>query len=524
MPRIVSIWLRSWPIARRLRDEQRKSSASADDKLDIRRPLALVAQGTGGARISALNAAAARAGLTQGELLSNARSKVLDLQVRDADPAADAAALEKLGLWCVRYTPTVSAWNEASGADGLFLDVEASSHLFGGEAKLLAELLTRLKGFGLPARLAIASTPGAAWALARYGKEQTAILASGREADALRPLPLAALRLPDEALILARRLGLRRISDVMEKPRAPLAHRFGAALIRRLDQALGHSPEPLPALVPPPVYETRGNFVDPISSAEHIVEAVSRLFTRLSDDLIHDGKGARTLRLMLFRTDGETRHIDVGLAAPTRDTAHITRLIELRLDRVADDLDAGLGFEAMGLHVLTAEPLTEQQAALSTQGDGPASDGLATLIDRLEQRLGSGSVVKLTPRESHIPERAVVRSAASDGPALRFDSTNSPLAPRPLFLFERPEEAHVLALIPEGPPRQFRWRGVLHQIVSSEGPERIAPEWWRRDANTALERDYYAVEDENGWRFWLYRDGHYGEGTTPRWFLQGVFA
>lgn len=484
----------------------------------------LVAQGAGGARISALNAAAAHAGLKQGELLSNARSKVLDLQVRDANPAADAAALEKLGLWCMRYTPTVSAWNEDSGADGLFLDVEASSHLFGGEANLLKEILARLNGFGLPARVAVAATPGMAWALTRYGKEQGAILPSGREADVLRSLPLAALRLPDETLVLARRLGLRRIGDVMGKPRAPLAHRFGAALIRRLDQALGHIPEPLPALVPPPVYETRGNFVDPISSAEHIVEAAAQLFARLGGNLTDDGKGARTLRLILFRTDGEVRHIDVGLAAPTRDTAHITRLIELRLASLADDLDAGLGFEAMGIHVLTAEPLTEQQAALSTQVDGPASDGLATLVDRLEQRLGSGSVVKLAPRESHIPERAVVRSAASGGPALRFDASNSPLAARPLFLFERPEEAHVLALIPEGPPRQFRWRGVLHQIVSSEGPERIAPEWWRRDGHTALERDYYAVEDENGWRFWLYCDGHYGEGATPRWFLHGVFA
>jgi protein ImuB len=510
---------------RRLKDERKtKSSASADADLDIRRPLVLVAQGAGGARISARNSAAARAGLAQGELLSNARSKVLDLQVRDADPTADAAALEKLGLWCVRYTPTVSAWNEESGADGLFLDVEGSSHLFGGEAKLLTELLARLSGFGLPARVAVAATPGMAWALARYGKEQGVILPSGREADALRSLPLAALRLPDETLVLARRLGLRRIGDVMGKPRAPLAHRFGAILLRRLDQALGHIPEPLPALVAPPVYETRGNFVDPISSAEHVVEAAAQLFVRVSEHLMHDGMGARTLRLMLFRTDGETRHIDIGLAAPTRDAAHITRLIELRLDRVADDLDAGLGFEAMGLHVLTAEPLSEQQARLTTQGDAPASDGLSTLIDRLEQRLGSGSVVKLAPRESHIPERAVVRRPASDGPALRFDASNSPLAPRPLFLFERPEEAHVLALIPEGPPRQFRWRGVLHQIVSSEGPERIAPEWWRRDGHTAFERDYYAVEDENGWRFWLYRDGHYGEGATPRWFLHGVFA
>ncbi len=82
----------------------------------------------------------------------------------------------------------------------------------------------------------------------------------------------------------------------------------------------------------------------------------------------------------------------------------------------------------------------------------------------------------------------------------------------------------MLALIPEGPPRQFRWRGVLHQVAQAQGPERIGPEWWRRDSG-GPERDYYAVEDESGRRFWLYRAGRYGaDDVTPQWFVHGVFA
>ncbi len=179
--------------------------------------------------------------------------------------------------------------------------------------KLLGDILTRLKAFGLYPRLAIAATPGMAWAPARYGREQSAILPTGCEAEALRPLPLAALRLSDETLTLARRLGLRRVGDVMGKPRAPLAHRFGATLLMRLDRALGHSSEPMPPLVPPPVYETHANILEPISAAEHITEGARRLFVRVVEDLVRDGKGARTLRLLLFRTDGELRQIDVGL-------------------------------------------------------------------------------------------------------------------------------------------------------------------------------------------------------------------
>lgn len=544
MSRIVSIWLKSWPIARLLRaqdqwaqvqwaqaqrEQARANSGSSADALgswvDPRRPLVLVAPGTGGPRLVALNRAAEQSGLAAGELLSNARSKVLDLQSRDADPAADDAALRKLALWCLRYTPLVAPWGqkggEANGADGLFLDIAGCAHLFGGEATLLADLAGRLRRFGLRARLAIADTPGAAWAVARHGHDRT-IVPSGEEEPALQDLPLAALRLPEATLATLRRLGFRRIGELIHQPRAPLAARFGAQLLLRLDQALGREPEPLSPLAPPPLYRVQAGFMEAITTQDHVIEAATRLLQRLAGEMAGDGVGARKLRLLLFRVDGEALSLTLGLAAPSRDVAHIARLIALRLERAPLGREAEFGFEAAGIHVLAAERMAARQGSLMMADAVAESDGLARLVDRLQQRLGADAVLRLHPRQSHIPERAVLARPAVDGP-VPAAAAAAPASPRPLLLLPRPEAAEVVALVPEGPPRQFRWRGVLHQVAQVDGPERIAPEWWHQIAGEA-ERDYYVVEDMAGRRFWLYRAGIFGRGEiTPEWFVHGVF-
>ena len=135
---------------------------------------------------------------------------------------------------------------------------------------------------------------------------------------------------------------------------------------------------------------------------------------------------------------------------------------------------------------------------------------------------------RLDPRQSHIPERAEQAVDAGLGApsveAAPGDAiANAPVAPRPILLLPEPESAQVVAIIPDGPPRQFRWRGVMHQVAEAEGPERITPEWWRRTGTA--ERDYYVVEDTDGRRFWLYRDGLYGTGDgLPQWFVHGFFA
>ena len=486
-----------------------------------------MAPGKGGARIVALNRAACHSGLGVGDLLSNARSKVLALQARDADPASDAAALHRLALWALRYTPVVAAWDEASGANGLFLDITGCAHLFGGEERLLADLRARLHGFGLAPRLAIANTAGTAWAVAHYGHTDRMIVRSGDEAKALGDLPMAALRLSGNAQSLMRRLGFRRIGEIMNQPRAPFAARFDGHVLLRLDQAMGRAPEPLLPVVPPAVHRAQAMFVEPIMSTENVLVAARRLLVTLSQDLAVDDAGARVVRLLLFRVDGDVLPLDLGLAAPSRDPDHIVRLIALRLERLEHDLETGFGFEAAAIHVLVAETLTERQTGLSMSEDDASPDGLARLVNRLQQRLGHGAVRQLHPYQSHSPGRAEqVRSATPTPPrpeALSDQAaSNAPAALRPLLLLPKPEEVQVVALIPDGPPRQFRWRGITHHVADAEGPERITPEWWRRTDDE--ERDYYVVEDVAGRLFWLYRHGLYGNrAASPQWFVHGVF-
>jgi protein ImuB len=525
MSRIVSVWLRAWPIARLLRTQ---ACAAPANSIDPHRPLVLVAPGKGGARIVALNRAASRDGLVTGDLLSNARSKVLYLQSLDADPAADAAALRNLALWALRYTPISAPCDEHSGADGLFLDITGCAHLFGGEESLLGDLSKRLRSFGLAAKLAVADTAGAAWAMARYARAPISLISPGGHAEALRPLPVAALRLSDEAQQLLRRLGFRRIGELIDQPRAPFAARFEEEYLRRLDQSLGRAPEPLVPVVPPPLYRAQTLFLEPIMSAENVLEASRHLLGQIVATLAHDEAGARTLRLLLFRVDGGVRSLDLGLAARSRDREHIIRLIGLRLDQWGHKLDAEFGFEAAAIHVVTAETMAARQDGLLIGEDHPPPDALAQLIDRLEQRLGRGAVQQLRPRQSHVPERAEqAKEATAETRApetMTIDAAvNAPGAPRPLLLLPTPEPAEVLALIPDGPPRRFRWRGVMHQVAQADGPERITPEWWRRTQEA--ERDYYMVEDTDGRRFWLYREGLYENASAaPQWFMHGTFA
>jgi len=450
------------------------------------------------------------------DLLADARAKVTTLQVRPADSAADDVALKRLALWATRYTPTVSPWGEENGADGFFLDVAGAAHLFGGEETLLTDLACRLDHFGLPARLAIADTAGAAWALTRFHPAPAVVLPSGQEATALAPLPVAALRLSNDSCTTLRRLGFKHVGALIDKPRAPFAARFERELLTRLDQALGHAAEPLALIAPPPVYHSLRYLIEPIFSQEAIVAVATRLMKDLVHALVRDGVGARALRLALYRVDGEVTTLDIGLTLPTCDIAHVTRLFDLKLERITEAVEFGFGFEALGLAATIVEPMEPTQTDLVPAADGHNAEGCAALVDRLQQRLGPRSVRQLAPVASHLPERAEM-AIAGTAPAWP-----APEAARPLFLLPHAEPADVLALIPEGPPQRFRWRGVTHGVAHAQGPERIASEWWRSPQPT---RDYYLVEDDGGRRFWLYREGLYErETSSPRWFVHGLFA
>lgn len=521
-------------------------------------PLALVETGRHGVVITAVNARAAAEGIYAGQGLVDARAVLPELRSLPAETDQDAAALLALAQWCGRYGPR----RNRHGPDGLWIDVSGVAHLFGGEAQLLADLIRRLKGFGFSARAGLADTVGAAYALARFGIEDAhrpfVIAEPGSLDEALRPLPVEALRLAPETIATLKRLGLRRIGQLYDLPRASLVRRFQAftdprqratakrrpqvkkadddkvaALMLRLDQARGLRAEPLPALGEPAQFGVRRSWPDPLISAEALDGEVKELALGLAQKLEKAGRGWRRVRLSLYRSDGTVAEAEVGTSVASRDVDHLMRLFGERLMQI----DAGFGVDVVCLDAIKVGVVASGQDPLGLDrwAGAPEEDGLARLIDRLTNCLEGARVVTLAARESHVPEHAEERRPAFDFAQLRGDDgrrlPRHGARTRPPLLLDPPEPIAVVAEVPDGPPARFLWRRVMHRVVRAAGPERIAPEWWREiglaDGQRSRVRDYYRVEVAGGGCCWVFRAGLYGDEDStrpPAWFLHGLFG
>jgi protein ImuB len=469
---------------------------------------------TGNRQLLAAVSPAARAlGLAPGMPLTQARALVPGLDIRDADPAADAALLESLALFAARrWTPRAAV----SPPDGLFLDLSGTAHLFGGEEAMCRRILRFCARLGLTARIAVAGTYGAAHALARFSGQAISLCPNGAEAQAIAPMPLAALRIGEDALGAARRLGLEGVGELLAMPRAPLQRRFGRALLERLDQAIGRASEAVDPVVPEDAPEAELRFAEPIASPEAIAEALARLVSALTGTLGKRALGARAVRLICLRVDNEEQGIAIGTARATRDASHLLRLMLPKIE----EIEPGYGIDAMRLTALRVEPLAAQAIEGALAGERPAPD-LSFLIDRLAGRIGARRLFRVGAVESDVPERSVRRLSPLAGPAAW------PKWPRPVRLLSPPERVEgVVALLPDLPPRRFTWRGRAYRVRAADGPERIHGEWWRAREESDAVRDYFQVEDEEGARFWLFRRG---DGVDTRtgdlsWYLHGVFG
>lgn len=474
-------------------------------------------------RLTALDEMAESFGLRSGQGLAEARAICAPLDVVEADPAADRALLDAIADWCDRYTPLVAL----DGDDGLMLDITGCAHLFGGEERLVEDVDRRLTAFGLAVRIAVGPTPGLARACSRFSGPRH--IASSEAAAALAPLPIAALRLEPQTVMDLARVGLRTVSDLLAAPRAPITRRFGRDPMLRLDQALGSEGEPISPRRHLPLLSAERRLAEPIMSEDQVLDLAGRLAAGLKTSLEARGEGGRLFELLVFRVDGRVFRIEVGASAPLRDTARIKALFEERLSVLRDDLDAGFGFELVRLNVLLSETYDARQPALADEEDN--REDLTRFLDQVSARMGERALRLPVPLASHWPERASIHAPATDAlkaldrPSARTEVATRPVrGPRPLRLLDRPEEVEVMSAVPDGPPASFRWRRVQRRILRAEGPERLAPEWWV-DGEDAPPRDYFRIEDTDGQRFWLYRQGLYERRTvTPTWFLQGFFA
>lgn len=479
-------------------------------------------------RISALDDAAAHLGLAVGLPLANARAICPQVTVYDADAAADADALNAIAGWCDRFTPLVAL----DSPDGLCLDITGCAHLFGGEAAMMNLVCGLLTAQGFTVSAAIAGTAVCARTLTRHGHGR--IVRDGEEYDAVRPLPISALGADPAVVTGLRRAGLKTIGDVAGRGRHEITARFGARFTALLEQALGCGDAPINPRKPLPDYIVERRFAEPVATEAVISATLSGLAGKLVAAMAKQGKGARQLEACFFRTDGAVRTIAVDTGQPVTRGEVIDRLFRERLEALADPLDPGFGFDLVRLSASRTEIVVQEQRDLDAHVHD--QDELSGLIDRIAARIGGKRVVVHLPQDTHIPERAVLAAPAQHHQAAATQAVwparaagEPPL--RPLRLFERPEQIQVIAEVPDGPPARFVWRRATHAVIRVEGPERVAMEWWRAESAT-LTRDYFRVEDEEGLRFWLYRDGLYdreieqqeGKAVAPNWFMHGLFA
>jgi protein ImuB len=480
--------------------------------------LVLTEKTRGALRLTAVSPEAMVAGLEPGLTLADARARIPHLVAIEHDPEVDACMLERLADECGRFSPAVSM----DEGDGLLLDIAGCEHLFGGEKKLRERLGGRLRAIGFHARISIAASPEAARALSRFSR--IGIVPPGAEADSVHPLPVAALGVPEETRIALVRAGLKTIGDIARRPSLPLSARFSEDVRRRLDRMLGREAAPVAHRQAGFLITVERRFPEPIGHAEDIEQTLTELVAEATARLVQRREGGRVFEAAFFRADGSVRRIVVETGQPTHDPKALMRLYRERLDTLADPLDPGFGFDAVQIAVLVAEPLAPVQDRL----DGRSHEAveLAELVDRLSARFGENRVLRLACADTHDPDRASWSgpargwSAAATDPAV-VEHEDPPS--RPLHVFASPQPIRTIAEAPDGPPWRFIWRGREHRILHAEGPERIAPEWWRAPPDAEM-RDYFRVEDEDGRRFWVFRIGRYGASPPPRWYVHGLFA
>jgi protein ImuB len=437
---IASVWFPNWPI-------QRLQHA----RPELKGPFAIHVRET---IVAATNANLVGLPVTE-----------VTVRVEEHDPKADHVQLEALARWCDQFSPIV-------GIEGASLLLDVTGVPFNVEQATKA-----IRQQGFVARVAVAATVGAAWALAHYDE----------------PLPVAALRLEERTLEMLAALGICYISELQALPRDQLATRF-EDVVKRLDQFTGTVAEPITPYREPPEIVVERTLEYPLESREMIAVLCDEMLAEIACELSLRQQGAARLELVL----NDARFV-IGLFQPSDSPRYLRELVEMQLERVR----LAEAVTKIGMAVLMAAPLRARQRELFDDGHDRERQ-LGLFVDRIRCRSPALRAVLMADAQ---PEHAFRYEPLTSRkrPALK-----SPRLRRPLLVEPRP--IPVDAISGSGPPRQFSFRGETYRMIHAWGPERILTGWWR---GGYIRRDYYQVETNDGC-YWLFR-------ARERWFLHGVF-
>ncbi len=450
--------------------------------------------------VTAVNAAASRAGIHPGLKLAAAHALAPGLEVLEQQPAEEARELQRLARWAIGLTPFVSL----EPPDQLLLEVQGSLSLFGGTAALIERARAGLNAEGHAVALALAPTPRAAIWFARAAPG-TVIDSPARLAGELARLPLGAMAWSARTLEDTARLGLTTLGELKRLPRDGLARRFEAAVLTELDEAYGQRAAPRRRYQVPERFRSRADLPAELTGTGELTPYCERLLDELGEFLKERNAGIARLAFVLAHRDQKPTCLVIGRAVPAGDVAGWRGLLGERLMR--ELLPAPV--QTITLRTGALLPLEGTSGALPGLAAREAEGAALALLDRLRARLGENAVSGVCLVPEHRPEVAW-RTVRPEAEPVRAAATATPLAlpeaARPLWLLGAPEPLAVRA----GRPRH----GGALKLES--GPERIESGWWD---GGEVRRDYYVARSERGARLWIFR-----ERTTRAWFVHGVFG
>ncbi len=445
-------------------------------------PLVLVDPAQSRPLVRAANRRACAAGVKVGQSLATARALCERLAIADYDNAAADRCRELLAAWAYSYSSLVSR----DFPDALLLEVEASFRLFGGWPNLQARLRLELDELGFRHRIALAPNPHAARVLA--GLHDGIAIPETRLCNALGTLPVEHAGLAPECALGLRRMGLRRLDQVLCLPRAALGRRIGEEALAHLGRLTGELAAPLAFYRPPDAFDARIELPFHTASSESLLFPLRRLVRDFAAFLAGRDGGVARFRLTFEHEHDARTRVLVGLLAPERDPELLFDIARERLDRIR--LCAPVC--ALRLQADELPPFAPARRNLFDPRPQQAEPWQA-LRERLRARLGEEAVHGIALHADHRPERAWQIEHGKQ----RADAP--PRNPRPAWLLHRP--------IPLRP--------AVRRILA--GPERIESGWWDGED---VRRDYYVVETGAGQRAWVFRPA----GETGAFMLHGWFA
>jgi protein ImuB len=504
MPRVVCLWFPNWPIQRVQRERPELENRSLVLFAERRKRLAVIA----------CSSALQQHGIQPGMPLAEARA-LLGTSGRtvllEHDPAADRRYLQRLAQRLQQFSP-MTALMPVEPCDSALIDISGCAHLFGGEVSLAHQLWGEIVGERLQAAVCISDTPGAAWAVAKYGSRRLVIVPEGEQAAFLNPLSLRALRLSPGCLDKLAAVALNTIGELRELPRESLPSRFGKELLTRLDQALGDAGELI-------TFERLAEPIEAAWAGEESLQDLNYLETiwrDLLDQILARLRpqrlGIRELDVMHRSEEGVEVVLELRLHRPAYESRYLVDLLSLQRER--RPIAAGV----LVVRARVTVPGREQtrQVTLFDDESDRVSRSLAGLLDRLRSRLGDRAVT--CPGLVADPQPEYSRSFLSpDASPLEVGRPcDAPDLPeravsrcRPLRLFREPKLVQLLG------DRRFVWNGRRVAVTQIDQPERIETGWQR---DREVRRDYYRMRLESGEFLWVYRCD-----ATGCWYVHGTF-